>query len=186
MSKKIIATLSVLLLASLGTNAFLYSGYKKVKTAQVAITTPVEVKLEEVTKTQPENLEYFLMNRLVLQSCDFNSDQALNYDDYFQTLVNQIQIIADSEFINKAQQKTMAVLIKNKFMETYGLKADETSCQTAYKFAEFKWKELNPVTTNENVIDISNKTEITTPIEPQINYGSGEKLDVPLPNSDKK
>ena len=153
MNKKIITTLSVLLLASLSANIFLYFGYKKVKIAQQPLVSQTDVKLEEVTKTQPENLEYFLMNRLILQSCDFNSEQALNYDDYVQTLVNQIHIIADSEFINKSQQKTMAVLVKNKFMETYGLKADETSCQTAYKFAQFKWNELNPVFTQEKDID---------------------------------
>ena len=181
MLKKLTATLSLLLIISLCANYYLYIGYKKVKTSQQTISSPVEVKLEEVTKTEPENLEYFLMNRLILQSCDFNSEQALNYDDYFQTLVNQIQIIADSEFINKSQQKIMAVVVKNKFMETYGVQADDNSCQTAYKFAEFKWKELNPVISNEKEIDISNKTEITTPIEPQINYGNEEKINVPLP-----
>lgn len=183
MLKKFTIAISALLIISLFSNYYLYVGYKKVKTSQQTIIAPSEVKLEEVTKTQPENLEYFLMNRLILQSCDFGSDQALNYDDYVQTLVNQIHIIADSEFINKSQQKTMAVLVKNKFMETYGLKADDNSCQTAYKFAQFKWNELNPVFTPEKDIDISNKKEITTPIEPQINYGNDENINVPLPKS---
>lgn len=174
-----------LLAVSLIGNAYLYSGYKSTKNTPILAKEKVEVKLEEVTKTQPQNLEYFLMNRLILQSCDYSSEQSINYDDYFQTLVRQIQILADSEFINKAQQKTLAVLVKNKFLETYGLKADNDSCQKAYKFAEFKWKELNPVPTNENDIDISNKKEITTPIEPQINYGSEENINVPLPESTK-
>lgn len=68
MLKKLTATLSLLLIISLFANYYLYIGYKKVKTSQQTISSPVEVKLEEVTKTEPENLEYFLMNRLILQS----------------------------------------------------------------------------------------------------------------------
>lgn len=180
-NNKVVFGLGVLLVTSIGFNLFQYSGYKKFKNNQTPVIAQPEVKLEEVTKTQPENLEYFLMNRLILQSCDYGSEQAINYDDYFHTLVNQIHIIADSEFINKAQQKTIAVLVKNKFMETYGQKPDEESCKKAYEFAEYKWKQLNPVTSIEQEIDISNKKEITTPIEPQFNYGSDEKPNVPLP-----
>ena len=181
MNKKLIATLIILLSFSAGFNIFLYNGYKKNKTIQQLNSIKQDVKLEEATKTEPENLEYFLINRLILQSCDFKSEQALNYDDYFNTLVQQIQIIADSEFVNKTQQKTLAVIIKNKFMETYGIKADDKSCQKAYKFAEYKWKELNPIQNDEKDIDISNKKEITTPMEPQINYSSKDQSNVPLP-----
>ncbi len=50
MLKKLTATVSLLLIISLFANYYLYIGYKKVKTSQQTISSPVEVKLEEVTK----------------------------------------------------------------------------------------------------------------------------------------